>query len=149
LTFTKNLEIANRVSGGSTPIHDVLLGGANHRSDGLFRPNPDSKQGQDANNALEFHTASVSREPESTIRCWVDCSLRRTALCRVSHKDEDFSDLADSGTTTPITACISFLPLSTTRSFPNAVGDSISQVLRASTHPRRMFPSNSFGSLRT
>jgi hypothetical protein len=78
----------DRVLGGSTTIYDVLLGGANHRSDGLFRPNPDSKLGQDANKALEFHTASVLREPKSTIRCWVYCSLRCTAWCRALLLDE-------------------------------------------------------------
>lgn len=44
-------------------IHSVLLRGANHLSDGLTTPKPDSKQGQDANMALDFYTASFLQEP--------------------------------------------------------------------------------------
>jgi hypothetical protein len=70
-------------------------------------------------------------------------------LCRVSHNGENFSDLAELRHYYAHNGVLIFFASSTTRCFPNAVEDSISQVLRASTHPWRTFPSNSFGSLRT
>jgi len=49
----------------STPIHDVLLGGADHFRDDLIPLQLDSKPSMDASKALELNTASVLREPTS------------------------------------------------------------------------------------
>jgi len=136
---------AYRVSGGPTPIHSALLEGTDHRSDGLTSPRARLKPGQKANAALDFDTASVSRDPDTVVRaCYLPLP---SALCRALLPGGVFPDIADSRHATPIKACISpdlgvSQPL---RCFPNAaLRQHLSGFGASTTHLRWDALSNSF-----
>lgn len=60
----------NRATGGPAPIHSALLEGADHRSEGQDPAQSlDVKPGLQGSTALDFDTASVSREPY-TMKIW-------------------------------------------------------------------------------
>lgn len=86
-------------------IHNVLLKGADHRSDGLFRPETRLKAGTKADKAPDFYTVSYLWEPApSDVRpfiCFATSALG-CALCLARTPD-----MAELRHTMSFKACIS------------------------------------------